>query len=113
MSYKKSTLTGNIYLNDLLVVQDDTLESWKAYNHWLIDGGIFEIFLGTKDEILNFKNTEIEALRVKTETEIDAFISPYVQKLILRQVEIPVEIRNQYEAMREAYGIEKQIILDK
>jgi hypothetical protein len=113
MTYKKSSLTGNIYLGDLLVIQDDTLEIWKTYNNWLIDGGIFEIFLGTKDEILNFKNTEIEALRQKTQTEIDAFISSHVQKLILRQVEIPAEIRNQYEAMRNAYQIEKQLILDK
>ena len=113
MNYKKSSLTGNIYLGDLLVIQDDTLDIWKTYNNWLIDGGIFETFLGTQDEILNFKNTEIEALRVKTETKIDAFISPYVQKFILRQVEIPAEIIQEYNAMRAAYGIEKQIILDK
>jgi hypothetical protein len=113
MTYKKSSLTGNIYLGDLLVVQDDTLDIWKTYNNWLIDGGIFEIFLGTKDEILNFKNTEIETLRQKTETEIDAFISPYVQKLILRQVEIPVEVMQKYNAMRDAYQVKKLLILDK
>jgi hypothetical protein len=64
-------------------------------------------------KISDTKDAEIEALREKTETEIDAFISPYVQKLILRQIEIPVEIMQEYNDMREAYGIEKQIILDK
>jgi hypothetical protein len=66
-----------------------------------------------QEDFLVLKNAEIEVLRLKTETEIDAFISPYVQKLILRQVEIPVEIMQEYNAMRAAYGIEKQIILDK
>jgi len=67
----------------------------------------------TQKNLLILKNLEIEVLRQKTETEIDAFISPYVQKFILRQVEIPVEIIQEYNAMREAYQVEKQLILDK
>ena len=64
-------------------------------------------------KISDTKDAEIEALREKTEMEIDAFINPYVQKFILRQVEIPAEIMQEYNAMRANYQIQKQLILDK
>jgi len=80
----------------------------------MFNADTLEVYEGAiQEDLLFLKNSEIEALRKKTETEIDAFISPYVQKLILRQVEIPSEIMQEYNAMRAAYGIEKQIILDK
>ena len=77
-----------------------------------------EVPKGVKHEVIQYqiadtKNLEISTLREKTEAEIDAFISSHVQKLILRQVEIPVEIMQEYNAMREAYQVEKQLILDK
>jgi hypothetical protein len=88
----------------------------NAINH-ICNGEIDPVYDVKNDRIIDIgvrdTEAEIEVLRQKTETEIDAFISPYVQKLILRQVEIPVEIMQEYNAMRAAYGIEKQIILDK
>jgi hypothetical protein len=88
----------------------------NAINH-ICNGEIDPVYDVKNDRIIDIgvrdTEVEIEVLRQKTETEIDAFISPYVQKLILRQVEIPVEIIQEYNAMRDAYQIEKQLILDK
>jgi hypothetical protein len=85
-------------------------------NH-ICNGEIDPVYDVKNDRIIDIgvrdTKAEIEVLRQKTETEIDAFISPHVQKLILRQVEIPIEIMQEYNAMRAAYGVEKQIILDK
>ena len=88
----------------------------NAINH-ICNGEIDPVYDVENDRIIDIgvrdTEAEIEVLRKKTETEIDAFISPYVQKFILRQVEIPVEIMQEYNAMREVYKVEKQIILDK
>lgn len=80
----------------------------------MFNADTLEVYEGaTQEDVLVSKNLEIATLREKTETEIDAFISPYVQKFILRQVEIPVKVMHEYNAMRAAYGLKKQIILEK
>ena len=113
---------GGIYTDDFLVKNLKVIVNGQLVKDWNLTDIIPDtqnlfnpIFLNeawVSSGIQNY-DAEIATLREKTEFEIDAFISSHVQKFILRQVEIPAEIIQEYNAMREVYKVEKQIILDK
>lgn len=57
--------------------------------------------------------TEIEALRSQTRSEISSLIFEHTQKMLMRNVPIPEEIQSEYDRKRSEYKNQKQAIYEK
>lgn len=89
------------------------------------DGGSIEVFnLRNIPENWEFEEfevdnehanaeSEIEALRVQTRSEISSLIFEHTQKLMMRGIPIPEDVQIQYDLKRTQYQAQKQAIYNK
>lgn len=59
MSYKKSKLTGKIYLDGVEIIQDDRLQGWNDYVNHISNDGFVEYVEATSEEIAEQENSKI------------------------------------------------------
>ena len=104
--YEISELTGNVYYNRILVIPDDQFQEWQDYVLFIKNGGIFEYFEGTPEEIAeankiiiqqNIENIKQQQFKKLSKTDW------YITRFIETGIEIPEEILEERKQIRLRY----------
>jgi hypothetical protein len=98
--YTISKLTGNIYLNGVMIPLDDSTQEFQQY---LIDKDIVGVQLidATPEEIAEQENQQKQELKRQAHEEL-LKTDWYVVRFVERGIEIPKEILEQRELIRNS-----------
>ena len=114
--YKISELTGQTYTNEnVLVPQDERSQLWQDWYKWKLNGNIEVLFPGTKEEINDLKNKELNELREQTNELLKQTDWYFIRSLDNSSEvnDIPIEVLNERAEIRANYDIKKQEIITK
>ena len=101
--YIKSKLTGKIYLEGIEIIQDDTLVDWQIMHQWQLNGGTFEEVEFVESELILLKEIEINKIKQIQYQELSN-TDWYYTKYIETGQEVPLEIKQQRQEIREKYN---------
>ena len=105
--YTLSLLTGNEYYNGILIPQDDTNELFQQRCDFLENGGQFEIIESTPEEIAEYQlKQQLEQQKLLKQQQYEELKETdwYYTRYIETGQEVPLEIKQQRQEIREKYN---------
>lgn len=98
--YKISSFSGNIYLNDIEIIPDDSTKEYCDFLYWVKENTpeYIEITDSEKETLDNEKISKIDA---EYKEKISRLVSPYIEKNFFEGTPIPEFVLSQRQALRE------------